>query len=174
MPSLFTIRTATLSDRSLIIEIGERTFRDTFAESNTEADMDLYIKNAFAPKQVEDEINNSDTIFFLVFDKEKIAGYAKVSATKNPEGLIAQHALEIERIYSLKEYIGKQVGKALMEKCLAHASSNHYDVVWLGVWEHNSRAIAFYEKFGFEKFGSHPFLLGNDLQNDFLMKKNLK
>jgi ribosomal protein S18 acetylase RimI-like enzyme len=41
---------------------------------------------------------------------------------------------------------------------------------WLGVWEDNHRAIRFYEKNGFEKFDSHPFILGESKQTDLLMK----
>ena len=81
--------------------------------------------------------------------------------------------IEIERIYVRKEYLGKKVGGLLMKKCLELAQQKGYTLVWLGVWEHNAKAIAFYEKWGFEKFGSHAFLLGNDLQTDWLMKKNL-
>ena len=83
------------------------------------------------------------------------------------------NTIEIERIYASKAYLGKHVGKTLMEACLKLAKQGGHNVVWLGVWEHNPRAIAFYEKWGFEKFGSHSFLLGNDLQTDLLMKKNL-
>jgi ribosomal protein S18 acetylase RimI-like enzyme len=90
-----------------------------------------------------------------------------------PAGLNSTKTIEIERIYSTQEYIGKKAGKSLMEACLDVAREQDCETIWLGVWEHNPRAIAFYEKWGFEKFGSHPFLLGTDLQTDLLMKKNL-
>ena len=84
-----------------------------------------------------------------------------------------EKALEIERIYAVREYIGKNVGKVLLDDCLQWAKQQGSTVVWLGVWEHNPRAIAFYKKWGFEKFGEHKFVLGTDSQIDWLMKREL-
>ncbi len=81
--------------------------------------------------------------------------------------------MEISRIYCTQQVIGKGVGKSMMQECIKIAQSMGMDCIWLGVWEHNSKAIEFYKKFGFEKFSEHEFVLGNDLQNDWLMKKNL-
>jgi ribosomal protein S18 acetylase RimI-like enzyme len=91
-----------------------------------------------------------------------------------PSELIGGTAIEIERIYADKDYVGKNVGKLLMKTCINMAKERGHTFIWLGVWENNPRAIAFYEKYGFEKFGSHPFLLGSDLQTDLLMKKKIK
>ena len=107
-------------------------------------------------------------------DGEKVVGYAKVKEGKSPKELNSENGIEIERIYTLSEYRGKSVGKLLMQTCIDIALKRGYTEIWLGVWEYNPRAIAFYEKWGFEKFGSHPFLLGNDLQTDLLMKKKLE
>jgi len=83
------------------------------------------------------------------------------------------NCIEIERLYAAKEFIGRNVGSKLMECCLQQAFDEGFQLVWLGVWEHNLRAISFYEKWGFEKFGSHPFMLGKDLQTDLLFKKTI-
>ena len=65
----------------------------------------------------------------------------------------------------------KGVGPALMQACMDIAKELKKSVIWLGVWEKNSRAIAFYQKWGFEKFGEHIFPIGDDPQTDWLMKK---
>lgn len=83
------------------------------------------------------------------------------------------NALEIARLYVLKDKIGTGVGKGLMISSIDIAKQKSKQVIWLGVWEKNARAIDFYTKWGFEKFGEQEFLLGNDLQNDWLMKKEL-
>jgi ribosomal protein S18 acetylase RimI-like enzyme len=70
--------------------------------------------------------------------------------------------------------IGKGIGKALMLKCIEIAREKKSDVLWLGVWENNQRAIDFYTKWGFEKFSTHIFMLGDDPQTDWLMKKELR
>ena len=90
----------------------------------------------------------------------------------NPEG-VGGKAIELERLYAVQHYIGRQVGKKLMEECVDRAVKMGYQTIWLGVWEKNIRAIKFYEKNGFRKFGEHVFMLGNDAQNDWLMKKTL-
>ena len=82
-------------------------------------------------------------------------------------------ALEIERIYVLKEFHGKNVGQILYNKAIEIAKQNKADYVWLGVWEENPRAIAFYKKNGFVEFDKHIFKLGDDEQTDIMMKLKL-
>jgi ribosomal protein S18 acetylase RimI-like enzyme len=90
-----------------------------------------------------------------------------------PSGLINQSCIEIARIYSAQHAIGKGVGKRLMQTCHEIANQKNKSILWLGVWEKNQRAIDFYAKWGFEKFGEQNFVLGNDVQRDWLMKKSL-
>jgi diamine N-acetyltransferase len=169
----FATRVATLADVDTLVKISIKTFRDTFAEANTKEDMKIYLAKAFSRDQLLKEINDPAVRFILALDGETVVGYAKIKVEENGSELIAEPNIEIERIYTLKDYLGKKVGKLLMQTCLDIAAERGCKVVWLGVWEYNPRAIAFYEKWGFEKFGSHPFLLGNDLQTDLLMKKKL-
>jgi ribosomal protein S18 acetylase RimI-like enzyme len=84
------------------------------------------------------------------------------------------NALEIARIYAVREKIGSGVGKAMLEFSIALAEKMKKQIIWLGVWEHNIRAINFYERFGFKKVGEHVFMLGEDAQTDWLMQKELK
>lgn len=168
-----SVRTCTHSDVDALVSLGIKTFRDTFDEFNTPESMILYINKTFTKKTIEREMKEPGTVFFLAFDGRKAAGYAKIRASENPEGLDNASSLEIERLYAHKEYIGKRVGYMLMQTCLAFAKKRGCQVLWLGVWEHNARAISFYEKYGFEKFGQHMFMLGNDAQTDWLMRKEL-
>jgi ribosomal protein S18 acetylase RimI-like enzyme len=169
----FTTRLASVDDANTVLEIGTKTFLDTFAEYNTAEDMRLYMEKTFTLDQIKKDILDPSTTFILAYDGQSIVGYAKLREGNNPIELDEETGIEIERIYSLKDYIGKSVGKTLLQACIDIALQRRYKVIWLGVWEHNPRAIAFYEKWGFEKFGSHPFLLGNDLQTDLLMRKNI-
>jgi ribosomal protein S18 acetylase RimI-like enzyme len=168
----FTTRLATLDDVDTLVKISVKTFRETFAEANTKEDMKLYVAKAFSRDQLIKELNDPASTFLLALDGETVVGYAKLRAGENPHELHGERGIEIERIYTLRDYLGKSVGKLLMQTCLDLATERGYHLVWLGVWEYNPRAIAFYEKWGFKKFGSHPFLLGNDLQTDLLMKRN--
>lgn len=173
MSDNITIRTASIKDASLLAQLGAKTFYDTFMSSNTDEDMKLYLEKNFSREQLARELNDDKSIFILAEDGDEAVGYARMRRQEQPEGLNESNQIEIERIYSRKEYLGKSVGKTLMEACLNIAKSAGHKVVWLGVWEHNPRAISFYEKWGFQKFGTHAFLLGTDLQTDILMKKEI-
>jgi ribosomal protein S18 acetylase RimI-like enzyme len=169
----YTIRFATETDVSELLNVSRQTFIDTFGPHNSKENMSIYVDKVFTLDQMKKELGDANNTFIFAEDGDKIVGYAKLRQGDNPVALGKQHAIEVERIYSIHTYLGKNVGKALMEACLNIARSRGFDVIWLGVWEHNPRAISFYEKWGFEKFGSHPFLVGNDLQTDLMMKKNL-
>ena len=103
-----------------------------------------------------------------------LGGYVKLRDHRTPSSLISNNALEIARIYAMKRMIGKGVGSKLMEASLDEAKKRKKEVVWLGVWERNQRAIDFYTRWGFEKFDETDFLLGDDLQRDWLMKKTIE
>lgn len=165
------IRQADGNDAGLIQQFGVKTFRDSFERFNTPENMKLYLEKNFSTEQIRKELSESGTEFHLAFYDQQIVGYTKIHLNKKTKGLEVDPALEIERIYVDREFHGKQVGKLLLDKCFQIARSNGMKAVWLGVWEHNPRAIAFYEKWAFEKFGQHEFMLGNDVQVDWLMKK---
>jgi ribosomal protein S18 acetylase RimI-like enzyme len=169
-----TIRLADTKDAELIADISQRTFRDTFAKFNTKENMDMFMNEQFTKKALMEEVGKPGNIFLLAYLGDEVVGYARIRESKNPEELGESNALEIARIYSEQKTIGTGVGKALMIKCLEIAKDMNKETVWLGVWEHNPTAIGFYEKFGFEKFSSHPFMLGQDKQTDFLFKRKIQ
>ena len=168
-----SVRTCNKNDIDTLVSLSIKTFRDTFDEYNTPENMLLYINSTFTKKNIEQEMKEPGTVFFLAFDGRRAAGYAKIKTSRKPTELNHNSALEIERLYAHREYIGKRVGHMLMQTCLAFAKKNGFGTLWLGVWEQNNRAISFYEKNGFEKFGQHAFILGRDEQTDWLMKKEL-
>ena len=119
------------------------------------------------------EVGNLENTFLLAHNGGEVAGYIKLREAKQPVNLNNVRALEIARIYAMANMIGKGVGNLLMQKSISIAKEKGKEVIWLGVWEKNIRAIDFYKKWGFEKFGVSDFLLGNDVQCDWLMKKIL-
>ncbi len=169
----FSIRPGTIHDAAILTELGVKTFCDTFAQDNTAENMKMYLEKNFTQEQLEKELRDPASTFLLAHDRDLLVGYAKLRRSEQPAELGDTPSLEIERIYSIKEYHGKKVGKALMLACLDITRKEGFKTVWLGVWEHNPRAMDFYEKWGFEKFGVHSFMLGTDTQTDLLMKKNL-
>jgi ribosomal protein S18 acetylase RimI-like enzyme len=168
-----TFRLAGEDDVKLIKNISWQTFFDTFHPFNSKEDMELFLTTNFTEEIVRNEIKDKQNTFVLAYLKKQVAGYVKLSQGKAPRELTASNTIEISRLYALKEKIGTGVGKALMERCIRFAEEKNKDVIWLGVWEHNQRAIQFYRRCGFEKFGEQLFMLGHDKQNDWLMKKEL-
>lgn len=168
-----TIRYATLADAEAIAKLSRQTFYDTFAQFNSKEDMDKFMTESFSMEKLMAEVGMPEYIFLVAMLNNDLAGYAKLSNSKNPEALHGISAIEISRIYAAKHTIGLGIGKTLMEKCIGIAKEQNKEVIWLGVWEENERAINFYKKFGFEKFGEHDFVLGNDVQTDWLMKREI-
>ena len=167
------VREATKADAELIATLSRQTFYDAFAGDNTKEDMDKFMNETFTREKLMDEVGVAGNTFLLAFDGDEAVGYARLRETTNPLLLKGGEALEIARIYALQKSIGKGVGKALMEQCIDLARQKKAPVIWLGVWEKNAKAIAFYTKWGFEKFSEQVFMLGNDPQTDWLMKKML-
>lgn len=169
MTSPIQIRLAGLEDAELVADISRRTFIDSFGIHNTKENMDLFLNTQFTREMQIAEVGAPGRIFLLASCGEEIAGYASMRESDQKFPGIA--AIEIRQIYSEQKMIGKGVGKALMNRCFEIARERNKAWIWLGVWEHNARAIAFYQKYGFERFGEQPFMVGTDPQTDWLMKK---
>jgi ribosomal protein S18 acetylase RimI-like enzyme len=168
------IRVATEADAELIADLSRQTFYDTFAGHNTKDDMDKFMHEQFTREKLIEEVKQPWHIFFLASIEDEPVGYVKLRDGLVPAGLINQSCLEIARIYSIQKTIGKGVGKKLMQTCHDTARQKGKKILWLGVWKENQRAIDFYTNWGFEIFSEQKFVLGDDVQTDWLMKKNLK
>jgi len=168
-----TIRSLNIEDIDLLQNIGKKTFEETFSVSNSEENMTRYLETAFSFEKLSAELNNSDSQFYFACTGNRVIGYMKLNSGQSQTELKDNKALEIERIYVLKEFHGKTVGQLLYNKALEVAESMNISYVWLGVWEENPRAISFYKKNGFIEFDKHLFRLGDDEQTDILMKKEL-
>lgn len=171
-PSI-TIRYVTPVDAQALSEIATKTFYDTFAKDNTAEDMESYIKESFNLEEMAKEIIDPNLITLLVESNSQVIGYAQLRRGEAPDCVEIKNAIELARIYVSHDFIGSGVGAKLMQRCLDEAKSQGHPVIYLGVWEHNMRAHLFYQKWGFQKVGEHPFKLGNDLQTDWIMAKSL-
>ena len=168
------IISVTLNDLALLQKIGIETFYESFSSVNTEENMTQYLAEAYSLEKLTDELNSPNSSFYFAVVNDKIIGYLKINFGDSQTELKLENALEIERIYVLKEYHGKNIGQLLFEKAMELAIQKKADYVWLGVWEENPRAISFYKKNGFVEFDKHIFRLGDDEQTDIMMKLQLK
>jgi ribosomal protein S18 acetylase RimI-like enzyme len=150
--------------------ISKQTFFETFAEGNSEENMKKYLEESFTIEILKNELTNSNSEFYFARMDNNVIGYLKINFGKAQTELKDKSAIEIERIYVLKEFHGKNVGQILFEKTFEIAKQLNADYLWLGVWEENPRAINFYKKNGFVEFDKHVFKLGDDEQTDIMMK----
>ena len=170
---MLNIKMATNADAELIADMSRKTFYETFVSQNTKENMDKFMNESFTKEALMEEVGEPGNIFLLAYDEKEPAGYVRMRENNNPPELGNRNSIEIARIYAATNAIGKGVGKTLMQKCIEIAQEKKKDVLWLGVWGKNNRAIDFYIKWGFEKFSTHIFMLGDDPQTDWLMKKEL-
>ena len=168
-----TIRRANSNDVSLLTDLGAQTFAETFGVDNTEEDMAAYVAEWFNLERQAQELSERGTIFLIAEVEESPAGYAKLHPNSSTPLVEGSKPIELVRLYVSRRWLGSGVGAALMRSCLEESRKAGYETIWLGVWEHNERAQAFYRKWGFGVVGEHPFQLGADIQRDLLMSRPL-
>lgn len=171
-----TIRYGAIEDAEMLTELSWKTFWDAFHDNPKNAPDDLadYMNSAFNVEQIETELADQNAVFLIAEIENEAVGYAKLLLDTREPDITGEKPIELNRLYSKQEFLGKGVGKSLMEKCLEEAEKHDCDIMWLGVWEFNPRAQAFYRKHGFYEVGKHIFQLGSDAQIDILMQKILQ
>lgn len=167
------IKKGTLEDLYTLQEISYETFNETFKDQNSSQNMSAYLEKAFNLKQLEKELSNVASQFFFVYFNNEVAGYLKVNTNDAQSEEMGDESLEIERIYIKGEFQKHGLGKYLLNKSIEIAMEHNKKKIWLGVWEKNENAIAFYEKMGFVQTGVHSFYMGDEEQMDFIMIKTL-
>jgi diamine N-acetyltransferase len=162
-----------LDDIQELQEISYETFNDTFKDQNSPENMTAYLEKAFTLEQLEKELSNPSSQFFFVNINNEVAGYLKVNIDDAQSEEMGNESLEIERIYIKTKFQKHGLGKYLFNKAIEIAMECSKRKIWLGVWEKNENALAFYKKMGFVQTGAHSFYMGDEQQTDFIMIKNL-
>ncbi|MFC0216153.1 GNAT family N-acetyltransferase [Paenibacillus chartarius] len=167
------IKKCTLDDLRALQEISYETFNETFRHHNSPENMYAYLERAFNLKQLEKELSNKHSQFFFAYFNNEVAGYVKVNTDDAQSEKMGDESLEIERIYIKGKFQKHGLGKYLLNKAMNIAVERKKKKIWLGVWEKNENAIAFYHKMGFVRTGAHSFYMGDDEQVDLIMTKTL-
>ncbi len=167
------IRAAAPSDAATLAALGERTFRDTFGAYNTPENMDAFISSHYREDLQAAELADPRHLYLLAEVSGTPAGFALLGNRPLEKGVPGQRPLMLTRLYVDQPFLGAKVGAALMARCMDEARSRGHDVLWLGVWEHNPRAKAFYARWGFVEVGEMIFLLGSDRQRDQVLALRL-
>lgn len=156
--SSITIIQANASHAPLLTTIGLQSFCEAFEKDNNPEDFKTYVNQAFSEEQILKDIEAPGSIFYIAHINGDAVGYARLrNSTEVNNQFPDKKLIELHRLYLLDKYIGRGAGKALMNHCLEQARLQGFELIWLGVWEHNDHAQGFYKRFGFEKFSSHIF-----------------
>jgi|SRR5688500_6141465 ribosomal protein S18 acetylase RimI-like enzyme len=167
------VRRATAADAPELSQLGAATFRETFEAENTPEDMAGYLAEAFTPERQKAEILDPANVVLVAAEGRGLVGYAQLASGPAPPAVGAPSPIELKRFYVTRAWHGRGVAQALMTSVLQAARARQAETLWLGVWERNPRAIAFYRKYGFERVGEHTFMLGNDAQTDWVLARPL-
>jgi diamine N-acetyltransferase len=172
MPLSFRI--CNIVDLNQLIEISKSTYYEAFAGKNTKESMDQYLNDAFNRNQLKSELENKDSTFYFAYFQNDLIGYFKINKGDAQEEKFDENTIELARLYVIKEYRNKKFGEKILTKALELAKQTDAEFIWLGVWDRNPEAQRFYERFGFIKFGQHPFYMGAEKQTDYLMRLFLR
>jgi ribosomal protein S18 acetylase RimI-like enzyme len=171
--SSITIRRAAPADAARLAAFAGAAFVDTFGADNRPEDMRAYLAESFGEPVQRRELEDPEVTVLLAESGNELMGYAMLRDGDVAAPVDGSSAIEIARLYAGKRWIGAGVGALLMRSCLTEAQSRDKETIWLGVWERNARAIAFYRRWGFADVGSQSFQLGGDLQSDRVMARRV-
>ena len=167
------IRPAEEIDAAALAELAARTFEETFAADNSPEDMALFLASAYGTSQQQKELLDPDVTTLLAEVDGELAGYAQLRSGEVPECVTGESPIELWRFYVARSWHGRGVAQALMGRVELEASRCRARTLWLGVWEHNARAKAFYARNGFVDVGSHVFMVGTDAQTDRILVRQV-
>ena len=173
MSAAFTFHKASIQDLKQLQDISRVTFTEAFAESNSEENLRQFFEEKLNEEVLRKELMTPESIFYLAMQENKIAGFLKVNFAAAQTELQQEDGVELERIYILKAFYGKGLGQQLLDMAIRIAQQKNAKFLWLGVWEHNERALRFYQRNGFIAFDTHVFMVGPDKQTDIMMKLGL-
>lgn len=172
-PMTPTIRLARADEAAALAELAARTFRDAFGADNRPEDLALYLATAYGAAQQSAELANSDITTLVAEDDGSLVAFAQLRRGQPPECVRGVAPIELWRFYLSAAWHGRGLASRLMNRVVQAGQETGATTLWLGVWERNPRAIAFYRKVGFVDVGQHVFTVGTDPQTDRIMTRPL-
>ena len=163
----------TRDDLDSLTELSRTTFITAFEKINNPADFNSYMDAAFSREAINSQLLNPNSFFYFTYFDNSLVGYFKLNENEAQNEQFEKPSIELERIYVLEDFQCKKIGKHMLLKTIEIARAKQVSFLWLGVWQKNTAAVRFYERFGFATFSSHPYYIGKDKQIDWLMKKEL-
>jgi ribosomal protein S18 acetylase RimI-like enzyme len=169
-PFLIKITPVNIHQVHLLQKISKETFLPAFEQYNTEENLKVYFEKAFSIESLINQINNLNSRFYFVYQDDQLCAYFKINIGESQTEIQAEDGLELERLYIYPNFQNQGIGEMILNEVKIKAISEDKKYIWLGVWEHNLRGIKFYKNFGFQKFDSHIYMMGDDAQTDWMMR----
>jgi GNAT superfamily N-acetyltransferase len=163
------IRYATADDASELSDLAARTFRATYLEANEPTLVEAYIADHYSAAIQLAELQDERLTYLVAAIDGHIGGFALLRTDQSHPDVVGTHPIRLARIYVDAPHLGRGLGSALMDRCITECRLRGHDVLWLGVWERNTRAIGFYERWGFGRVGTEIFDVGGDQQRDAIL-----
>jgi diamine N-acetyltransferase len=167
------IRPARQEDLVALRGVAVVSYQQTFGPHNTAENMEAFLRDVYSLEQFEKEFLEPQAFCYLAWEGESLAGFLRLRINDEASQYLGSNTVELHRLYLHPDFQGRKIGSKLMEIAISKAQELRVEWMWLGVWERNYKAQAFYSKWGFEKFGEHIFQMGDDPQIDWLMKKKI-
>lgn len=170
--SSLTYRTATGADAPALAGFAAESFSATFAHLYPPEDLEAYLAKSYGEAIQRAEIEDPEIAIWLALQGEDLIGYAQAG----PVDMKVEHAprdRELYRLYVAAQAKGAGVAQALMQLVLDWARAEGASALWLSVWENNTRAQAFYRRYGFAHMGEHKFMVGKTADRDFIWRLQL-
>lgn len=163
-----TIRQAKVEDKNLLSALATTTFYEAYFEQDVSINLSNYIVESFNTGQMENELEDTNSLFFIAELGHRAIGYAKLRQASRIDCVTDEKAIELQRIYVLEKMKGKNIGARLMERCFEESRQRGYSTLWLGVWQYNPSAQKFYEKLGFQRVGEMKFEYASNIETNFV------
>jgi diamine N-acetyltransferase len=167
---LLSIKKCTAENLEQLIELSVSTFYEAFHERNTKETMEKYLRDAFSYEQMKSELFDTNSGFYFAYYQTNLVGYFKINTGDSQNEKFPEHTVELARFYIVKEFRNKKLGSEMLNIAIEMTRKTGAEFLWLGVWDRNPEAQKFYERHGFKKFGQHPFVMGEEVQTDYLMR----
>ena len=168
-----TIRPAGVADAAILADLGARTFYETFEAITSPENLAAFLASAYGEELQRAELADASRPALVVECDGVPSGFVQLRLGHREPCVPGLRPVELQRIYVLQAAHGGGLGKALMEASLDLARAWGADVLWLGVWEHNDRALGFYARCGFREVGDHVFTIGDQVDRDLILVKDL-
>lgn len=173
MPESIKIVRAGLEDALDILELSRKTFIETYFEVSDKSEVLKYLDTYITLHRIKEDLQNQSILFYIARKGLQSIGFLKLEENKVPKGIVDKKCLLLDKLYVLQEFHGKSIGKELMNIAKDYAKTNHFQVIWLQVWQKNAKAIQFYQHAGFVVYETCLFDYYESPEQDFLLRFDL-